>query len=79
MALITFDNSFARAADPIPAQLLDELAVWHRTKLPLKHIDSIEWLNDFRSVGTRTAPLDTCPDYPLLRARVNTWLDPSSP
>ena len=79
VALIVFDNSFARAVDPISSTLLDELTIWHRTKLPTKHVDSIEWLHDFRSVGHRSAFNDNCPDYPQLLTRVHSWLDPASP
>ena len=32
VALIVFDNSFARAVDPISSTLLDELTIWHRSK-----------------------------------------------
>ena len=36
VALITFDNEFARNVEPIPAALLDQLTVWKNTKLPDK-------------------------------------------
>ena len=35
-------------------------------------------LNDFKTVGNRTAHNDSCPDYSILLSRVKTWLDPTT-
>ena len=74
LALITFDNSFARITDPIPSKLLNELTLWKQMKLPLKNADSIEWLNDFQSVKTRKPSDAECQDFNIITTRVESWI-----
>ena len=63
VALIAFDNEFARSADPLPVTLTEELAIWRRSKLPTKHIDSIQWLHE-------CAPRRTHPPILHLKQRI---------
>jgi len=74
VALIVFDNARARAENPFPTKLLDELAIWRASKLPTKHADQIQWLNEFAPAAHRHPPRSECRDYKTLIERVTSWI-----
>ena len=79
LALIIFDNSYARIVDPISSKILNELALWKRLKLPEKTIESVEWLNEFKSVDTRRPSETDCQDFNTIKTRIESWFKSSSP
>ena len=53
--------------------------MWKRLKLPEKTIESVEWLNEFKSEDTRRPSETDCQDFNTIKTRIESWFKSSSP